>query len=202
MDKNLTINLAVAPNRPYISKVGSTLGCSYCKPEASSCLPEYEKKIKEAQPIDITLSRAARKFRIRTIDVLSTKVTTNIDGTVVVLINEGLEGELSIPVNEDMTKAGLVTDDAVAKALKGEDTNIHFTDVEKLAKILNTLNQNEKTRLQKVIEDAQLAIKRIDSAIAENVKKVETYNHELHISGDTSLLETKSGDTVQINLHN
>lgn len=203
MNKEVSLNVSIGTNRPYISKVGSSLGCSYSKPEASSCLPDYDKKITLAKEngIDITLSRAARKFRIKTVDVLSTKITQDLDGTVIVLVNEGMgDDELRIPVNSDMTKAGIVTDDAVAKALKGEDSNIHFSDIEKLAKILNTLNQNEKTRLIKIKEDVELAIKRIESAIAENLKKVETYKHELNVDGSKTVLETSDG-TVQINVH-
>lgn len=203
MNKEVTINMAIGPNRPFISKVGSTLGCQFSKPEAVSCLPDYEKKIQAAKDnnnIEIVLNRPARKFRAITVDVISTKVTTDLDGTAIILVNEGLDSELRIPISPDMTKAGIVTDDAVAKALKGEDTNIHFSDLEKLVKILNVLNQNEKNRLTRVREDIDLAIKRIDSAIAENVKKVEVYKRELHLDANTSVLESHDG-TVQINLH-
>ena len=151
--------------------------------------------------MDIVLSRAPRKFRAITTDVVSTKITTDLDGTVIVLVNEGTESEIRIPVNADMTKAGVVTDEAVAKALKGEDSNIHFSDLEKLTKILNNLNQNEKARLVKVREDIDLALKRIDSAIAENIKKVETYKRELAVNNNTSVLETGGGSSVEINLH-
>ena len=204
MNKEVTLSVAIAPNRTAISTVGSSLGCSFSKPEASSCLPDYDKKIQEAKNIgsvDIVLCRAPRKFRAITTDVVSTKVTTDLDGTVIVLVNEGLESEIRIPVNSDMTKAGVVTDEAVAKALKGEDSNIHFSDLEKLTKILNNLNQNEKARLVKVREDIDLALKRIDSAIAENIKKVETYKRELSTSNNSSVLETSANSSVEIKLH-
>ena len=204
MNKEVTLGVAISSNRPVISTIGSSLGCSYSKPEASSCLPDYDKKIQDAKQlgsVDIVLSRPARKFRAITTDVVSTKITTDLDGTVVVLVNEGLESEIRIPVNSDMTKAGEITDEAVAKALKGEDINIHFTNLEKLVKILNTLNQNEKSRLIKVREDIDLALKRIDSAIAENIKKVETYKRELNVDGMTTVVEDGKGGTVQINLH-
>jgi len=203
-NKEVSISVAIGSSRPAISAIGSALGCTYSKPEASSCLPDYDKKIAEAKAIgsvDIVLSRPARKFRAITTDVISTKVTTDLDGTVVILVNEGLDSEIRIPVSSDMSKAGVVTDDAVAKALKGEDTNIHFADLEKLVKILNTLNQNEKTRLIKVREDIELALKRIDSAVAENIKKVETYKRELSIDNAKTVLETGKNSSVEINLH-
>ena len=91
MNKEVTLSLAIAPNRTAISSVGSSLGCSFSKPEASSCLVDYDKKIQDAKNIgsvDIVMNRAPRKFRVITTDVVSTKVTTDLDGTVIVLVNE------------------------------------------------------------------------------------------------------------------
>ena len=199
----VTVNLAIANNRRPISNIGSTLGQQYCKPEASVCLPDYERVIDEAKQNDnlkLTLNRVPRKFRIITTDVISTKVTTDVDGTVVVLVNEGLDSEIRIPVDSNMTHAGVVTDDAVRKALRGEDVNIHFTDIEKLNKQINILNQNEINRLEEVISQATLAKKRLESAKAENEKKVETYKRERGSLVNQTPLENGADAAVQINV--
>lgn len=200
---NLEIASQVAKHRPEIGTVGSCLGAQFSKPQASACLPEYEKTIQEAKDggnVALTLNRSPRKFRAITVDVISTKVTADIDNTVVILVNEGLDSEIRIPVNSDMTKAGLVTDDAIAKALKGEDTNIHFSDLDKLVKCLNILNQNEIARLTAVAADIEKAKQRIQSAIAENLNKAEKYKRERGASSDTSVLEG-SESPVTIKLH-
>lgn len=202
-DVTININTQVAAHRPEISTVGSTLGCQYSKPEASVALKDYEKKIQEAKEnggLGISLSRIPRKLRAITVDVLSTKVTTDIEGNVIILVNEGLEGEIRIPVNDQMTQAGIVTDDAILKALKGEDTNIHFSDIEKLVKTLNIMNQNEKARLEAVKADIELAIQRIDSAIAENAGKVDRYKRERGNNPNQTVIENGNSH-VQINLH-
>lgn len=199
----ININSTIAQHRPEFSAIGSTLGAQYSRPEAKTCLPDYEKKIQTAREngnVDLVINRAPRKFRIITHDVRSAEISTDIDGTVVVFINKGIEGsELRIPVNDDMTKAGVVTDEAVAKALKGEDPNVHFIDVEKLCKHINILNQNELSRLDALIKDATDAKKRIESAIAENVKKAEQYKAERGNNPMMGMLQN-GGSTVEINV--
>lgn len=197
----INLNLAIANNRRPLSLVGSTLGAQYAKPEAVSCLPDYDKKIAEAKTsgdLQLVLNRPPRKLRIRTEDIVSAEITADLDGTIVVIINKDKESELRIPVSADMTKAGIVTDDAVRKALKGEK-NLFFNDVKKLTSLLNNLNQNELNRIDSVIADLQLAKKRIESAIAESSKKAEQYEQESGKSSRTSVLENGNG-SVEINV--
>lgn len=203
-DVTVNINSQIAAHRRPISEVGSSLGCQFSKPEASVVLKDYEQKIQEAKEnggLGISLSRIPRKLRVVTVDVVSQKITTDIEGQVIILVNEGLDSEIRIPVNDQMTQAGVVTDDAILKALKGEDTNIHFSDIEKLAKTLNIMNQNEKARLEAVKADIELAIQRIDSAIAENNGKVERYKRERGASSTRTVVENGS-TSVEINLGN
>lgn len=203
MNTNVNLNIAIANNRRPLSIVGSTLGAQYATPEAVICLPDYDKKIAEAKTsgdLTLCLNRPPRKLRSRTEDILSAEVTTDLDGTVIVIINKDRESELRIPVSADMTKAGIVTDDAVRKALKGEK-NIFFNDVKKLASLLNNLNQNEISRINAVIEDLQLAKKRIESAIAENTKKAEQYEQESSNGSRTSVMENGNNAATTININ-
>lgn len=199
----ININSTIAQHRPEFSAIGSTLGAQYSRPEAKTCLPDYEKKIQTAREngnVDLVMNRVPRKFRIITHDVRSAEISQDLDGTVVVIINKGIEGsELRIPVNDEMTKAGIVTDEAIAKALKGEDTNVHFIDVEKLCKHINILNQNELSHLDVIIKDATDAKKRIESAIAENVKKAEQYKAERGNNPALGMLQN-GNTTVEINV--
>lgn len=203
MNPEVNINFVstVAQNRRSISAVGSTLGAQYATPKAAEVLKDYQKVIAEAKAgenLKLVLNRPPRKFRAHTEDILSTEIVTDLDGTVVVVVNKDRESELRIPVSPDMTHAGVVTDDAVQKALKGEK-NIFFNDVPKLVTLMNNLNQNEIARIDAVMNDLKLAKQRIESTIAENVQKAKQYTAETGTSSHTTPLESGS-TTVHVNI--
>ena len=52
-----------------------------------------------------------------------------------------------MPISPDLSKVGQVTEDAVAKALRG-DQSIIFSNVEMLVKQCNTANQAEINRIE------------------------------------------------------
>lgn len=204
--KDVNIDVAIASHSREVSKVGATLGAPYCRPEASTCLPEYEKKIKAAHEnddLDLVLNRNVRKFRVITVTVRNVCTEIGLDGSPMIVVNKGIEGEeLHLPINDDLSKAGVVTEDAVRKALKGEDPNIHFVNPQKLTIHINQLNRNELARLQQVQSDIELAIKRLNSAIAENVKKAEEYERiYATINNPTKIEGVGSGANVEIHVH-
>ena len=94
-------------------------------------------------------------------------------------MNRGIDGaEVSVPVSPGMEQIGKVSDDAIGNALRG-DINVIFADPGKLAASLNILNVAERKRCTDLIENLKKMVQQIDSAIAENVKKAESYNREI-----------------------
>lgn len=197
--KEVTIN--VGPIRKPASILGSTLGTSFFKAEARASILDFEKKkleIEQAGNVDLFITRNPRRFRMTDHDVVSVAIRQDATGAQKIVLNEELDSKVSIAVAPGMEKIGVVTDNALAKALKG-DKSIIFANAKKLANELNTLNLDEKNRLIALQGIINNAIKQIDSAIAENNKKANDYYNELV----SSTPEDKFDDnTVVLNLGN
>lgn len=189
----------ISQNRGSISKVGSTLGTAYFKAEARASWPAFKEeaiKVKNNGNIDLILNRTPCRYRLTSHDITSVILNKDATGATKVYINKDLEGEVSIPVGAGMDKIGVVTEDAVGKALHG-NTNIIFANASKLANQLNTYNEDEKTRLLALRDKIDKFINQIDSAIEENKRKVEIYERELVTSTPDGIAPTaKNGNGV------
>jgi len=189
----------ISQNRGSISKVGSTLGTSYFKAEARASWPNFKEetiKVKNNGNIDLILNRTPVRYRLTSHDITSVILGKDATGASKVYINKDTEGEVSIPVGAGMDKIGVVTEDAVGKALHG-NTNMIFANASKLAHQLNTYNEDEKTRLLALREKIDKFINQIDSAIEENKRKVEVYERELVTSTPDGIAPaTKNGNGV------
>lgn len=180
MDSNINLSV-VASNRKPISIVGGTLGTQFFKAEARASIPEYEKvkmEIAQAGDIEFCLNRTPRRYRLTGHDILGVNIAQDGTGATKVVLNQGSDSEVSIPIASGMEKIGIVTEDAIGKALRG-NTNMIFADAKKLANTLNQYNNDEKTRCLAMIQKLQSCVKQLDSAIAENTKKAETYCNEI-----------------------
>lgn len=189
------INMSlIAQNRKRISLVGATLGTQYFKAEARSCDNNFEEKaqqVKAGGNVDFILNRVPRRFRMTGHEILSTEIVSDAVGATKVVLNSHDENaSVSIPVGVNMEKIGIVTDDAIGKALKG-DKNTFFADPEKLCTLVNQYNYDERARLVAVREFADKAIQQIDSAIQENLKKKDTYKQEC-INSTPEIIPTSS----------
>ncbi len=197
MDTN--VNLAiVAANRKPISIIGSALGTQFFKAEARASIPEFDKKkllVEQNNNIDFVLNRTPRRYRLTGHDILSAVVKNDATGATKVILNEDTDAAVNIPVSPGMERIGVVTEDALGKALRG-DTNIIFSDAKKLATQLNTYNNDEKTRLLRIRDEINKCIAQLDSAISENNKKAEQYVQEIL----TSTPETLPSPTVEVNV--
>lgn len=178
----IKIQSEVAKRRVPASIIGSTLGHQFCKPEAFACIKEFDKKTSEAAAngnLEILPSRAPRKFRVKTFDVLNV-VADVVRGEAGIVLNKGIESsEVFLPFSEDMTQVGKITPDAFSKALKGIDKNIIFSDVDATVKEANLYNNDEIKRIDRAIEMLNDAKKAIQSAIGENNFKAKSYLQEL-----------------------
>lgn len=205
---NVNINLLdVAAHRKPISIIGSTLGTQFFKAETRASILDFESKkieVEQGGNKDLFLNRTPRRFRLTGHDIIGVNITQDATGATKVVLNQDSDDEkVSIPVTTGMEKIGIITDDALGKALRG-DKNIIFSDPKKLANELNTLNEDEKNRCLAMMKVLQNAINQLDSAIAENKKKANDYYNEiLHstpkdgsISEETVILNVGSGNNI------
>lgn len=185
-----TINVnTVINNRKAISVVGGALGTQYFKASARAAWPDFDKEaaaVKAGGDADLILNRTPRRYRLRGTDVYSMQIGTDGSGSTVVFINKDSEDELVIPISADMTHAGIVTEDAVGKALRG-DSSIFFQDPKKLAKTLNNYNLAEKQKLEGLRKKIDRMITALDSTIKENEQKAEKFITELTSSNSDSI---------------
>lgn len=179
---NVNVNLGVvASNRKSISLVGAQLGTCFFKAEARAGIPDFEQKalnVKQGGNVQFCLNRTPNRYRVTDHEVLSVQVGTDAAGATKVFINKDTDAEVSIPVLPGMDKIGVVTEDALGKSLRG-DGNVIFSDVRKLVQQVNTLNMDEKSRLEAVRAEIDKCIAQIDSTISANNKKAQDYEAEL-----------------------
>lgn len=186
--QNININ-TVVNNRKAISVVGSALGTQYFKASARAGWTDFDKDaaaVKAGGDVDLILNRTPRRYRLRGTDVYSMQIGTDGSGSTVVFINKDSEDELVIPISADMTHAGIVTEDAVGKALRG-DSSVFFQDPRKLAKTLNNYNLAEKQKVEGLIKKLQKIVTGLDSTIKENETKAEKFFAELTSSVNDSI---------------
>lgn len=201
------VNMQVlAANRKPISIIGSTLGTAFFQTETRTCDSDFEKKKLMAEQngnIDIVLNRAPRRFRMTDHDIISVKYGTDAVGSPKVILNEGLSCEVSMPITADLSSVGIVTSDALKKALSG-DKSIIFSNAKKLANQINQLNRDELARVDAAITDLQKARQSILTAIQDNDKKANKYEQELLEStpkGYNPEGPTVLTPEVQVNIH-
>lgn len=186
----VNVNLGfVADFRKPISLVGSSLGTCFFKAEARAGIPDFEQKalaVKQNGNVQFCLNRTPNRYRVTDHDIVAVQVGTDATGAPKVFINKDTDSEVSIPVMPGMEKLGVVTEDALAKALRG-DGNIIFSDVEKLVQQVNTLNMDEKTRLEGLRTEIDKCIAQLVSTIDQNKKKAQDYKAQLLKSTPTNI---------------
>lgn len=176
-----TVNAEIiSKHRKALSILGSTLGAKFFQAETRTCWPNFVEDSITAKnnKLDIMLTRDPKRYRLTGHDILG--VTTGVDalGASKVFLNEGMKDEVSIPIGTNMEQIGVVVNDAVSKALQG-DQSIIFSDAEKLCGVLNTFNNDEKARLETLRDKIDKMINGIEQAIIENNNKVTSYRREL-----------------------
>lgn len=181
MNENKPVNaMIISKHRKALSMLGSTLGAKFFQAETRTCWPNFEEDNLTARTnkTEIIINRDPKRYRLTGHDIIG--VTTGVDGVGAskVFLNEGQKDEVSIPIGTNMEHIGAVVNDAVSKALHG-DQSIIFSDAEKLCSILNTYNHDEKKRLEALREKIDKMINAIDQTINENNQKVADYRREL-----------------------
>lgn len=184
---DLAVEARISEQRQAIGQIGAQLGANFYKPEGTEVWAGgrdgFEKDRDAIAKGDITgfiLNRSPRKFRLKSYRITGTKITKDpITGDVVILINPDDKGnyDLSLPVTNDMIRTGDVSQEAVARALKG-DEDAFFLNADQLAKILNRANDAEVRNLTRLRESIDKMIQNIKSAIADNTQKAQAASNE------------------------
>lgn len=174
----------VANNRKALSVVGQNFGCQYYRPEARQNQVGFDEKkrsIEQGGNIELTTNRATKRYLVKGYDVTSIQLDSDVTGAPVVFINKGDQiSEVVMPISPDLSKVGQVTEDAVAKALRG-DQSVIFSNVEMLVKQCNTANQAEINRIEGLISSLTKEIQSLNNAISNNIKKLDDYNREMGV---------------------
>lgn len=170
----------IASNRYNLSTIGKQFGCQYYRPEARQNTLNFEELKRDIEMNgnkDLILNRSIQRFRVLGYDVQSLQIGEDISGAPVVIINKDLPSSVVMPISPDLSSVGKVTDDAIGKTLRG-DNSIIFSDVKALVSAANVANNSELTRIDNLIEDLKKDKQAILAAIDENNKKVEAYIRE------------------------
>ena len=198
--KMAEINMnVVAENLGQISILGSHLGGKYFKAAAKETWTDFdnEKRDAEMNPelSKFILNRSPRKFEIRDFDVVAQSIKQNqIDGTVSVVFNPGLDSEAEATIIAGETGFGQATDEALLEALKGEKRI--FANGPKLLAKINDLNQHELDKVTALIKALNAQKDSIVSTMKANEKKVNDYEENL-LKSKKELGDADSG-TVEI----
>lgn len=200
--KEVNFNV-VAQNRAPISTMGSMLGKKYFQAETRVYDPDYKKVIAEAAKNgngQLTLNRTPNRYCITSTDILNVSIEPGlVTGTTVLQINRREDGtaDITIPVDQNMAKYSEVTREAIREALNGDKSKI-FANPEKLAAVLNELNNIEIQNLEAVKAICDKAIQQCRSAISANDKKVQTYISEIE---DSTVVHVASAPSVIVDVH-
>lgn len=185
---DINVESKISKNCQMISQFGSRLGTQFYKAESREVWQggkegfENDKKaIANGESQGFILNRSPRKFLVKGHRITGTQITKDeITGEVVILINPDGKGgfDLCLPVNDELIKSGVVTQDAVSKALKPGGENNFFMNADALAKIINRANEAEVRHLTELRSRLDKMIQNIQAGIAENKQKAEAANKE------------------------
>lgn len=194
MEKNVN-SAIVSQNRKPISMIGANLGTMYFQAEARASWPNFvedQHHVHANNDIEFILNRTPRRYRMTGHDITSVAIGIDGTGATKVFLNKDAEDEVSIPVGAGMEKIGVVSEDAIGKALRGDNSMI-FSNAQKLAQQLNVYNQDEKKRLLDLRAKIDKFINQLDSAIDENTRKAENYIREITSSTPTGIPSSTNG---------
>lgn len=180
----------VATHRQALSNVGKTFGGQFFRASQEDCNPRQSQDIIDSENnnnLDLVLNRSPYRFKATGTDIVSVEIGEDAQGASMVYLNRGRKKQVGdkvfsqeaiIPVTSDMRVDSCVNDDMVlAQALKGDKSKI-FSDIDSVVEKLNVLNDNEITRLDKIIQKLQAWRKLIIDTKNSNIDKARKYRAE------------------------
>lgn len=185
---DVNVESKISKNCQMISQFGSRLGTQFYKAEGREVWQggkegfENDKKaIANGDSQAFVLNRSPRKFLIKSHRITGTQIVKDeLTGEVVVLVNPDGKGgyDLCLPITNDLIRTGVVTQEAVAKALKPGGEDNFFLNADNLVKIINHGNEAEVRNLTELRNRLDKMIQNIQAGIAENKQKAEMANKE------------------------
>ena len=187
----LKVNAAVvAANRRALNNVGKSFGGQFFRANQEDTNPRQSQDVIDSENnnnLELVLNRSPRRFKIVGTDIIAVEIGEDAQGASMVYINRGRKKQVGdkvfsqeaiLPVTGDMRLDSDASDDAVlAEALKGDKSKI-FADPDQLIEKLNTLNDNEIVRLDKIIQKLQGYRKMIIDTKNSNIDKARKYRSE------------------------
>lgn len=184
MENNVNISVSVVEdNRPSIANFGGLFGHRIFRAEKVACDLNFNEKLREARENNgITTSRSPMRYKVVNIDITSLKLDKDIDGSHVIVINEGRVDaagnsvEVRCPIdNEKFTKD--VTTENITEALNKK--GYFFASGKKLVENLNPANQNEINRIDALLEALKKQREMIARTMEANTESVSAYYRQL-----------------------
>lgn len=136
------------------------------------------------------------RYKIQRIDITSLRLRKDVDGTLTIVINEGMKDdngrlmEIIRPI--EMPRFNVEpTVDNIQKAIdatsNGTGEPLYFSEIDKLTEVVNRANKNELIRAQALIEDVKGAIRCLEQTIEKDTKYAADYKRSLGNCDGSSL---------------
>lgn len=196
----------VAANRRALNNVGKSFGGQFFRANQEDTNPKQAEDVINSENnnnLDLVLNRSPRRFKVVGTDIVAVEVGEDAQGASMVYINRGRKKQVGdktfsqeavIPITGDMRIDSDANDDAIlGLALNGDRSKI-FADPDTLIEKLNTLNDNEIVRLDKIIQKLQSWKKMIIDTKNSNIDKARKYRAERTATPSESVTVNVSED--------
>ena len=196
----------VAANRRALNNVGKSFGGQFFRANQEDTNPKQAEDVINSENnnnLDLVLNRSPRRFKIVGTDIVAVEVGEDAQGASMVYINRGRKKQVGdktfsqeavIPITGDMRIDSDANDDTIlGLALNGDRSKI-FADPDTLIEKLNTLNDNEIVRLDKIIQKLQSWKKMIIDTKNSNIDKARKYRAERTATPSESISVNVSED--------
>lgn len=187
----------VEDNRVNISMFGPLYGHRIYKASKIPCVLDFNAQLRNAQENNgLVTNRTPYRYKIIPIDIVGLDLDKDVDGSNVIVINKGRIDEngdsieIRCPIDSNkFTKD--VSVETVSDVLNKKDTtSVYFANARKLVEVLNPSNDNEISRIEKLVTDLNKMKEMIKQTRDYNISSVNEYFKQLD----------KDKETVKINV--
>jgi len=201
MEKTSINVRVVEDNRVNISMFGPLYGHRIYKASKEACVLDFNAQLRNAQENNgLVTNRTPYRYKIIPIDIVGLDLDKDIDGSNVIVINKGRVDEngesveIRCPIDSSkFTKE--VSTETVSEVLNKKDGSaVYFANARKLVEVLNPSNNNEISRIEKLIDDLNKVKDMIKQTRDYNVTSVNDYFKQLDKDKETVKLNVSIED--------
>lgn len=176
-------------SRKVIAAYGEVFGKQLLTVRRVNIDNKYCQKKESSKETGILVThRPICRYKIQRIDITSLRLRKDVDGTLTIVINEGMKDdngrlmEIIRPI--EMPKFNVEpTVENIQKAIdataNGSGEPLYFSEIDKLTEVVNRANKNELIRAQAHIEDVKGAIRCLEQTIEKDTKYALDYKRSL-----------------------